>query len=54
MVGVALEAPDVSVNMFLSRNTGAFHCVCRECFEKRGSVETKMRIFDDRALAGLA
>jgi carbamoyl-phosphate synthase large subunit len=49
-----LEAPDVSVNMFLSRSTGAFYCVCRECFEKRGNVETKMRIFDDRALAGLA
>ena len=49
-----LEAPDVSVNMFLSRSTGAFRCICRECFEKRGSVETKMRIFDDRALASIA
>jgi carbamoylphosphate synthase large subunit len=49
-----LEAPDVSVNMFLGRSTGAFRCICRECFEKRGSVETKMRIFDDRSLASIA
>jgi carbamoyl-phosphate synthase large subunit len=49
-----LQAPDVSVNMFLGRRTTAFRCVCRECFEKRGSVETKMRIFHDPALARLA
>ena len=49
-----LGPPDVSVNMFLGRSTGTFRCVCRECFEKRGSVETKMRIFDDPELAELA
>lgn len=50
----ALEPPDMSVNMFLGRRTGNFRCACRECFEKRGSVETKMRIFDDHELAELA
>jgi predicted ATP-grasp superfamily ATP-dependent carboligase len=49
-----LEPPDVSINMFLSRSSRAFRCVCRECFEKRGSVETKMRIYDDPSLASLA
>ena len=43
-----------AVDIFLSRRSGAFHCVCGESIEVRATVPMKVRIFDDPVLADIA
>jgi len=49
-----LQDPEVGIDVFLSRGTGAFRCACREYLEKRAKVPTKVRVFNDRAIADIA
>jgi len=49
-----LIGPEIAIDVFLSRVSGRFHCVCREYFERRASVATKVRLFDDPSLAAIA
>lgn len=49
-----LQQPQVALDTFHGRGTGSFRAVCRESLERRGSIPTKVRIYDDPALAGIA
>jgi len=49
-----LHPPEIGIDVFLSRNLSAFHCVCREYFHKSSSVATKVRVFHDPALSVIA
>lgn len=49
-----LKGPEIAIDVFLSRASGRFRCVCREYFEKRASVAMKVRLFNDPHLAGIA
>jgi len=48
-----LREPEVGIDVFLGRRSGAFCCVCREYFERKASVAMKVRVFHDPALARL-
>jgi len=49
-----LQEPQVALDVFLSRTTGAFRCTCREAIQRKVGVPTKIRIFNDAALASIA
>jgi carbamoyl-phosphate synthase large subunit len=49
-----LRAPEVAVDVFLSRDGRSFRCACREYIERRGTVATKIRIYHDPVLAAVA
>lgn len=48
-----LRKPEVGIDVFLSRDSSRFCCVCREYF-MRTSVAMKARVFHDPALAAIA
>jgi len=48
-----LQQPEIGIDIFLSRSTSAFCCVCREYLEKRAGA-TKARVHNDRELANIA
>jgi carbamoyl-phosphate synthase large subunit len=48
-----LRAPEVAIDVFLSRNAEAFRCVCREYVETRAGAAFKARVFTDAALGNI-
>jgi biotin carboxylase len=49
-----LRRPEVGLDAFLSRSTGAFHCMCREYLERKGGVAIKVRVHVDPELSKIA
>jgi carbamoylphosphate synthase large subunit len=54
LVQEQLKGPEIAVDVFLSRRTGAFICACREYIEVRATVAMKVRILHDPSLAETA
>lgn len=49
-----LQENEVALDVFLSRSTGKFSCVCREYLALRAGIVTNARVFNDPVLADIA
>jgi len=54
LVQERLDGPEMTIDVFLSRRTGAFACACREYIEVRSAIATKVRVFNNPFFAKLA